>query len=109
VSTRHCAHSWPIVPAPGDCEEGEVDGMNSFGRGNRNTRKKPAPTPICPYKSHLPDPGANPGRRGGKPATNHFSYCAALDTQLLHIAYTLEQHMLLVLPFNFINVGFLTF
>jgi hypothetical protein len=29
------------------------------------------------YKSHLPDPGANPGRRGGKPATNRFSYGAA--------------------------------
>jgi hypothetical protein len=24
--------------------------------------------------SHLPDPGANSGRRGGKPATNRFSY-----------------------------------
>jgi hypothetical protein len=30
------------------------------------------------HKSHLPDPGANPGRRGGKPATNRFSYGAAL-------------------------------
>jgi hypothetical protein len=28
------------------------------------------------HKSHLPDPGANPGRRGGKPATNRFSYGA---------------------------------
>jgi hypothetical protein len=26
------------------------------------------------HKSHLPDPGANPGRRSGMPATNHFSY-----------------------------------
>jgi hypothetical protein len=26
------------------------------------------------HKSHLPDSGANPGRRGGKPATNRFSY-----------------------------------
>jgi hypothetical protein len=29
------------------------------------------------HKSHLPEPGANPGRRGGKPATNRFSYGAA--------------------------------
>jgi hypothetical protein len=29
------------------------------------------------HKSHLPDPGANPGRRGGKPATNRFSYGTA--------------------------------
>jgi hypothetical protein len=26
------------------------------------------------HKSHLLDPGLNPGRRGGKPATNRFSY-----------------------------------
>jgi hypothetical protein len=29
------------------------------------------------HKSHLPDPGANPDRRGGKPATKRFSYGAA--------------------------------
>jgi hypothetical protein len=29
------------------------------------------------HKSHLPDQGENPGRRGGKPATNRFSYGAA--------------------------------
>jgi hypothetical protein len=32
---------------------------------------------IVYHKSHLPDPDAKPGRRGGKPATNHFSYGAA--------------------------------
>jgi hypothetical protein len=26
-----------------------------------------------------PDPGSNPGRRGGKPATNRLSYGAAKD------------------------------
>jgi hypothetical protein len=29
------------------------------------------------HKSHLPDPGWNPGLRGGKPATNRLSYGAA--------------------------------
>jgi hypothetical protein len=29
------------------------------------------------HKSHLPDPGGNPSRRGEKPATNRFSYGAA--------------------------------
>jgi hypothetical protein len=29
------------------------------------------------HKSHLRDPGANPDRRGGKPAINRFSYGAA--------------------------------
>jgi hypothetical protein len=30
------------------------------------------------HKSHLPDPGVNPGRRDGRPVTNRFSYGAAL-------------------------------
>jgi hypothetical protein len=47
VSTRHVGHFWPIVPAPCDCEDGEVGGLK-IGRGNRNTRRKPAPAPICP-------------------------------------------------------------
>jgi hypothetical protein len=45
-STRHCGHQWPIVPAPGDYDDGEIGGM--IGRGNRSTRKKPAPVPHCP-------------------------------------------------------------
>jgi hypothetical protein len=37
---------WPIVPAPGECEDGEFGGMN--GRGNRSTRRKAAPATLCP-------------------------------------------------------------
>jgi hypothetical protein len=37
---------WSTAPAPGDCEDGEFGGMN--GRGNRSTRRKPAPAPLCP-------------------------------------------------------------
>jgi hypothetical protein len=36
------------------------------------------PHHIVHHKSHLPDPGANPGRRGGKPAPNRFSYGTAM-------------------------------
>jgi hypothetical protein len=35
------------------------------------------------HKSHLPDPAANPGRRGGKPATNRFSYGAVRTSSIL--------------------------
>jgi hypothetical protein len=35
----------PIVPAPGDYDDGEkIGGM--IGRGNRSTRRKPAPMPL---------------------------------------------------------------
>jgi hypothetical protein len=41
---------------------------------------------FCPsQKPTGPDPGLNPGRRGGKPETNRLSYGAAL-LQYLHIA-----------------------
>jgi hypothetical protein len=46
-----------------DDDYGAVGGMR-IGRGNRSTRRKPAPVPL----------GSNPGRRGGKPATNRLSY-----------------------------------
>jgi hypothetical protein len=61
-STRHCSHFWPIVPAPGDCEDEEVCGMNGFGRGNRSTRTKPAPTPLCPPQIPLARPRREPGQ-----------------------------------------------
>jgi hypothetical protein len=35
-----------IVSAPGDYGDGEIGGM--IGRGNRSTRRKPAPVPLCP-------------------------------------------------------------
>jgi hypothetical protein len=37
----------PIVPAPGDYDDGEIDGM-MIGKGNRSTRRKHAPVPLCP-------------------------------------------------------------
>jgi hypothetical protein len=40
------ATSRPVVPAPGDYDDGEIGGM--IGRGNRSTRRKPAPMPLCP-------------------------------------------------------------
>jgi hypothetical protein len=41
------ATDWPIVPAPGDYDDGAIGGMK-IGKGNRSTRRKPAPAPICP-------------------------------------------------------------
>jgi hypothetical protein len=37
----------PIVAAPGDYDEGDIGGM-MIGKGNRSTRRKPAPVPLCP-------------------------------------------------------------
>jgi hypothetical protein len=37
----------PIVPAPGDYDDGEIGGM-MIGRGNGSTRRKPTPVLLCP-------------------------------------------------------------
>jgi hypothetical protein len=51
----------PIVPTQGDYDDGEIGGM--IGRGNRSTRRKPAPVPLC-----LPQtPRALPVREPGPP------------------------------------------
>jgi hypothetical protein len=41
------ATDWPIVPALGDYDDGKFGGMK-IGRGNRSTRRKPTPAPLCP-------------------------------------------------------------
>jgi hypothetical protein len=43
----------------------------------------PQPHFCPPQNPTWPDPGLNPGRLGGKPATNRLSYGAAHDVQLL--------------------------
>jgi hypothetical protein len=52
-----------IVPATGDYDDGEIGRM--IGRGNRSTRRKPAPVPLCP------------------PQTPHATRAAAVGSQRL--------------------------
>jgi hypothetical protein len=41
------ATDWRIVSAPGDYDDREFGGIK-IGKGNRSTRRKPAPAPLCP-------------------------------------------------------------
>jgi hypothetical protein len=50
----------PNVPTPGDYDDGEIGGM-MIGRGNRSTRRKPAPVPLCPTQTPCALPGCEPG------------------------------------------------
>jgi hypothetical protein len=66
------ATNWPIVPTPGDYNDGEIGGT-IVGRRS---------LPQCHFIHHKPHmlcPDANPGRRGGKPATNRLSYVTAAN------------------------------
>jgi hypothetical protein len=50
-----------LLTALGDCDDAEVGGMKFFGRGNRSTRRKPVPTPLCPPEIPLARHGREPG------------------------------------------------
>jgi hypothetical protein len=50
----------PILPAPGDYDDGEIGGM--IGKGNRSTRIKPVPCRFVYHKTHM-----LPGREHGPP------------------------------------------
>jgi hypothetical protein len=70
----------PIVPAPGDYDNGEIGGM--IDRGNRSTRRKTCPSAALSTTNRTCCPDANPGRRGWKPATNRFSYVTGIKINL---------------------------
>jgi hypothetical protein len=70
----------PSVPAPGDYDDEEIGGM--IGKGNRSTREKTCPNATLSTTNPTCCPDANPGRRGGKPATNRLSYSTALGLSL---------------------------
>jgi hypothetical protein len=67
----------------GDCEA--IDGMR-IGRGNRSTRRKPAPVPL--YPPYIPY-DVTRARTGGRPATERLSYDTALPS--VRPVYTLIQ------------------
>jgi hypothetical protein len=64
----------PLLTAPGVCEDG-VGRMNGFGETELLGENLPR-RHFVHHKSQLLDSDAKPDRRGGKPATNCFSYGA---------------------------------
>jgi hypothetical protein len=49
-----------LLTALGDCDDGEVGGLNSFGRRTRITRREPVSTPLCPPQIPLVRLGREP-------------------------------------------------
>jgi hypothetical protein len=71
------ATEWPIVPAPGDYDDGEF-WWNEDWQGKPKYSEKNCPSATLSTIDRIwPEPGLNPGRRGRKPATNRLSYGAA--------------------------------
>jgi hypothetical protein len=70
------ATEWPIVPAPGDYVDGEF-WWNEDWQGKHKYSEKTCPSAtLSTTNPTWLDPGLNPGRRCGKPATNRLSYGA---------------------------------
>jgi hypothetical protein len=70
----------PIVPAPGDRENGELFGWNEDWQGKPKYSEKTSPSAILSTTNPTwPDPGSNQGRHVGNPATNRLSYGAAIQ------------------------------
>jgi hypothetical protein len=75
-STRHCCHQLPIVPAPGDYDDGEFWWNDWQGKPKYSDETCSNAALSTTHSTCCPD--ANPGRCGGKPATNRLSYGTAL-------------------------------
>jgi hypothetical protein len=83
-SPLYCGYFWPIVPAPYDRWEWLWSSWwNEDWQGKPKYSKKTCPSAtLFTTNPTWPDPGSNPGRRGGKPATNHLSYGTAHHLEL---------------------------
>jgi hypothetical protein len=56
----------PIVPAPGDYDDGEIGGQGTPKYSQKSDALFTTNPTCCP--------DGNPSRRGGKPATNRLRY-----------------------------------
>jgi hypothetical protein len=64
------------MPAPGDYDDGEIGGM-MIGRRTEVLGENLPPSAALSTTNPTCCPHANPGRRGGKPASNRLSYGTA--------------------------------
>jgi hypothetical protein len=95
-STWYFSHCWPIVPAPDDHSCLWSSWWNEDWQGKPKYSEKTCPSAtLSATNPTWPDLGSNPGRRGGKPATNRLSYGTAImqeDAEILcyfHFAFAL--------------------
>jgi hypothetical protein len=83
-STRHVGHSLAYCTCPGWLWGWRIWWNEWQGKPKYSEKTCPGAT-LSTTNPTWPDPGLNPGRRGGKPATNRFSYGAAKSSISFHI------------------------
>jgi hypothetical protein len=78
-STWHRGHLLSYCACPAWLRGWRIIRWNEDWQGKPKYSKKTCPgATLTTTNPTWPDPGSNPGRRGGKPATNRLSYGAAL-------------------------------
>jgi hypothetical protein len=75
-STRHVGHLLSYCTCPGWLWGWKI-WWNEWQEKPKYSEKTCPDATLSTTNFTWPDPGLNPGRRGGKPATNRFSYGAA--------------------------------
>jgi hypothetical protein len=81
-STQHVGNFWLIAPAPGDCEDIEFGGMKIV-RGNRSTRRKPTPAPLCAPQVPLDETRAAAGNQRLTASAMARPYIARKDDEIV--------------------------
>jgi hypothetical protein len=98
LSPLYCGHFWPIVPpqmiGEGDC--GAIVGMK-IGRWIRSTRRKPAPSPLCPPQIPL-DHTRDRTRAAAVGSQRLTAWAMARPSPLLEISTELHLYVYSVLP-----------
>jgi hypothetical protein len=90
-STRHRGHLLSYCACPWWLWRWRIIRWNENWQGKPKYSEKTCPSAtLSTTNPTWPDPGLNPGRRGGKPATNRLSYGAALTAQ---VKYTLHRFL----------------
>jgi hypothetical protein len=70
-----------LLYQPRMIDEYGVFGGMIIGKGNRSTRRKPAPVPLRPQQK--PDLGSNPGCRSGNPPELWYGLILVLNSKLM--------------------------
>jgi hypothetical protein len=90
LSPLYCGNFWPIVPAPDD-RWGWLwsNWWKEDWQGKpKYSEKTCLSATLSTTNPTWTDPGSNPGRRGGNPATNRLSYGAAPYQSKIHLSPT---------------------
>jgi hypothetical protein len=85
-STRHVGHWMAYCTLPGRLGWWRIWWNEDWQGKPKYSEKTCSSATLSATNPTWPDPGSNPGRRGGKPATNRLSYGAATETKLLQVA-----------------------